>query len=126
MSVERTDVSPTVMLPSVDVVIATHNRPELLRAALDAALAQTYSGRISCVVVFDRSSPDYALECDTPARSVRVVRNTRTAGLAGARNTGIAAGSGDFVAFCDDDRQADPAHAAIPGADLRHRDHRRL
>lgn len=92
-------------LPLVDVVIATHNRPQLLRAALDAALAQSYRGRIAVTVVFDRSEPDHSLELQTADRSVRVITNQRTAGLAGARNSGIQAGSGDLVAFCDDDDQ---------------------
>jgi glycosyltransferase involved in cell wall biosynthesis len=90
-------------LPVVDVVIATHNRPQLLRAALDAALTQTYRGRIACTVVFDRSEPDQSLELQTADRSVRVITNQRSAGLAGARNSGIDTGAGDFVAFCDDD-----------------------
>jgi glycosyltransferase involved in cell wall biosynthesis len=34
---------------------------------------------------------------------VRVLTNTRAAGLAGARNTGMLAANGDLVAFCDDD-----------------------
>lgn len=91
-------------LPGVDVVIATHNRPELLRASLDAVLAQTYQGRITCYLVFDQSEPDFSLAQDTGDRRVVITANTeRTPGLAGARNTGILAGSGDFVAFCDDD-----------------------
>jgi glycosyltransferase involved in cell wall biosynthesis len=90
-------------LPAVDVIIATHNRPQLLREALDAALAQTYRGRIAVTIVFDRSEPDHSLERQTADRSVRVITNRRSAGLAGARNSGIEAGSGDLVAFCDDD-----------------------
>jgi glycosyltransferase involved in cell wall biosynthesis len=90
-------------LPVVDVVIATHNRPQLLRAALDAALAQTYRGRLAITVVFDQSEPEHSLELQTADRSVRVITNQRSAGLAGARNSGIEAGTGDLVAFCDDD-----------------------
>lgn len=91
-------------LPAVDVVIATHNRPELLRVALDAVLAQTYAGRITCYLVFDQSKPDFSLARETADRRVVVIANTeRTPGLAGARNTGILAGDGAYVAFCDDD-----------------------
>ena len=36
-------------------------------------------------------------------RPVRVLSNTRSAGLAGTRNTGILSLETDFVAFCDDD-----------------------
>jgi glycosyltransferase involved in cell wall biosynthesis len=41
------------MTPRVDVVIATHNRPELLRVALDAVLGQTYAGEVRVTLVFD-------------------------------------------------------------------------
>lgn len=89
--------------PAIDVVIATHNRPELLRSALAAVVEQTYPGKINTIVVFDRAEPDNGLVASTPGRSVDVITNTRTPGLAGARNSGIEAGSGDVVAFCDDD-----------------------
>ncbi|GAA4906544.1 glycosyl transferase family 2 [Stackebrandtia albiflava] len=88
--------------PSIGVVIPTHDRPDLMRAALDSVLAQRYPGRMSVIVVFDRAKPDTSLECDGD-RPVRVSKNRRTPGLAGARNTGIDAVDTDLVAFCDDD-----------------------
>jgi glycosyltransferase involved in cell wall biosynthesis len=97
------EATETMPYPDVDVVIATHNRPELLRVALSAVLEQTYPGHIHAHLVFDRSEPDLSLVSSTPKRSVRVVTNTRTPGLAGARNTGILDGEAPFVAFCDDD-----------------------
>jgi glycosyltransferase involved in cell wall biosynthesis len=89
--------------PLVSVVVPTHDRPTLLRRALDAVLAQQYAGGIEVIVVFDRSSPETCLEQGRPGRVVRVLANTRTPGLAGSRNTGILAAGGDLVAFCDDD-----------------------
>ncbi len=89
--------------PDVDVVIATHDRPVLVREALAAVLDQDYPGTIRCTVVFDRSEPDPDLEFSGPGREVRVVANGRSPGLAGARNTGVLAGQGELVAFCDDD-----------------------
>ncbi|CAN5642936.1 hypothetical protein BH11ACT8_BH11ACT8_16230 [soil metagenome] len=89
--------------PAVDVVIATHNRPALVREAIAAVGAQTYDGPIHCHVVHDRTDPDESLTRDDPLRSVRVLRNTATPGLAGSRNTGLRAGAAPFVAFCDDD-----------------------
>lgn len=94
---------PTIDVPSIDVVIATHWRPELLRRAIDGVTSQTYPGVIRCLVVFDQSSPDRSLVRAGPHRPVEVLTNTRTPGLAGARNSGILAGEGDLVAFCDDD-----------------------
>jgi glycosyltransferase involved in cell wall biosynthesis len=90
-------------LVTVDVVIATHNRPELLRKAVDAVVGQTYPGHVTCVVVFDQAEPDASLALEQPARTVIVVPNSRTVGLAGARNTGVAAGRSQMIGFCDDD-----------------------
>lgn len=91
------------MTTTIDVVIATHHRPELLRRAIAGVLEQTTSCAITCHVVFDLSDPDLSLASERPGRSVRVLRNNRRPGLAGARNTGITAGTGTHVAFCDDD-----------------------
>ncbi|MDN4161712.1 glycosyltransferase family A protein [Nocardioides abyssi] len=90
-------------LPAVDVVIATHDRPELVRTAIDAVMAQDYPGVLRCLVVHDRCEPDPTLVREGRRRRVEVLTNTRTPGLAGSRNTGILAGDGDLVAFCDDD-----------------------
>ncbi|MEH1016820.1 glycosyltransferase family 2 protein [Micromonospora sp. CPCC 206060] len=105
-------------LPSVTAVVPTRDRPELLRAALDAILSQEYAGRVDVVVVYDQSTPDMLLEMDTPERGVRVITNTRTPGLAGARNSGILAATGDLVAFCDDDDEWLPGKLAAQVAAL--------
>jgi glycosyltransferase involved in cell wall biosynthesis len=89
--------------PSVSVIIATRDRPRLLAKAIEAVLGQEYPGPIECVVVFDQAEPDVALDRTTPRRTVAVVANDRTPGLAGARNAGAAASSGELLAFCDDD-----------------------
>ncbi|HSV40637.1 MAG TPA: glycosyltransferase family 2 protein [Nocardioidaceae bacterium] len=89
--------------PLVSVVIATRDRPEMVREAISAVLQQDYLGFIEVVVVFDQSEPDLTLEQTAHRRSVRVIRNTHSVGLAGGRNSGIEATTGAYVAFCDDD-----------------------
>lgn len=74
-----------------------------MRRAVDAVLTQDYEGFIEVVVVFDKSEPDMSLEMEEDNRRIRVISNQRSPGLAGARNTGIAATSSAYVAFCDDD-----------------------
>ena len=86
--------------PSVGVVLPTHVRPQLLRAALSSVLAQDYPGDIRAVVVHDRSEPDQQL---ADGDRVRVLPNIRTPGLAGARNSGVDALDTELIAFCDDD-----------------------
>lgn len=94
---------PGQVRPRVTAVVATRDRVELLRRAVASIVSQRYDGDVECLVVFDRSEP-IDLRIQPPAgRSVRVLRNARTPGLAGARNTGICDATGDFVAFCDDD-----------------------
>ncbi|WP_433392762.1 glycosyltransferase family 2 protein [Micromonospora sp. KLBMP9576] len=90
--------------PSVSAVVPTRDRPELLRAAVRAILDQDHPGPIEVVVVYDQSEPDLSLAgLSRPDRLVRVIRNERAPGLAGARNCGILAATGELVAFCDDD-----------------------
>jgi len=104
--------APPGTLPRVSVVIATRDRPELLRKAVDAVLGQDYDGEIEVVLVFDQSEPDRSLEREDARRRVRVVSNDRTPGLAGARNSGAAVASGELLAFCDDDDEWLPGKLA--------------
>lgn len=89
--------------PTIATVVATRDRPELLRQTLKAIDAQDYPGSITTVVVFDQTEPDSSLAVSGTTRDVVVVANTRKAGLQGARNTGLLASKSDLVAFCDDD-----------------------
>ena len=89
----------------VSVVIATRDRDETLRRALDGVWAQSYQGPLQVVVVFDRSEPGSGLP--SPRRPgvqrLEVRTNQLTAGVAGARNTGLATVRYPYVATCDDD-----------------------
>lgn len=91
------------MLPTVATVVATRDRPELLRETLAAITAQDYEGTITTIVVFDQTEPDPSLAVQGTNRPIIVVPNARVQGLQGARNTGIEASASDLVAFCDDD-----------------------
>lgn len=92
------------MTASVSVVVPTRNRPELVRATIASILEQEYAGDIDVIVVYDQSEPDPSLERDDgPSRRVRTITNSRTPGLAGGRNSGVLASTGEYVAFCDDD-----------------------
>jgi glycosyltransferase involved in cell wall biosynthesis len=94
--------SPT-QLPTVSVVIATRDRPELLLRAVRSVFDQAYAGDIELVLVFDQSEPSRPAVEERPGRLLRMLTNERHPGLAGARNTGVLAAEGELVAFCDDD-----------------------
>jgi len=89
--------------PGVSVVIATRDRPELLRRAVESAVDQEYPGPVEVLAVFDQSEPSQDLASSDYRRSVTVLRNARRPGLPGARNTGLIAARSPLVAFCDDD-----------------------
>lgn len=101
---------------AVSVVIATRDRPELLRRAIDAVIGQELAADLEIVVVFDRSEPDRSLETDDVvdghARRIVVITNDRAPGLAGARNSGVAKASSPWIAFCDDDDEWLPGKLA--------------
>lgn len=91
------------MPQSVATIVATRDRPEMLRETLAAINAQDYEGVITTIVIFDVTEPDYSLVVEGGNRPVVVVPNSRVQGLQGARNTGMGASESDLVAFCDDD-----------------------
>ena len=92
-------------LPAVTVVVPTHERPALLRRAVASVLQQDYAGEIEVIVVFDACDPDLPDLDPPPSRTLRGISNSRTRGLAGARNSGILAAVHELVAFLDDDDQ---------------------
>lgn len=88
----------------VSVVVPTRDRPQLLAEAIDSILRQDWPGEIEVIVVVDRTDSVVPVVPEPgPDRTIRVMRNRRTPGLGGSRNTGILAATGDWVAFCDDD-----------------------
>ena len=89
-------------MPLVSVVVPSHNRARLLRRTLQSILAQQI-GDLEVVVVDDGSADDTRAVALAADPRVVVVRNQEPAGVSVARNRGIAAASGEWIAFCDDD-----------------------
>lgn len=89
--------------PGVSVVVPTRQRPHLLLRALRSIRDQRYLGEVEMLVVFDQETPLVPELTLTGNRSLRVLTNYRTPGLAGARNSGILAAGSELVAHCDDD-----------------------
>jgi glycosyltransferase involved in cell wall biosynthesis len=89
------------MAPLVSVIIPTYNRAGLVRQALASVKAQTY--RDFEIVVVDDGGTDGTYEALAADQELRVQRHPRRRGVAAARNTGVAAARGEWLAFLDSD-----------------------
>lgn len=89
------------------VVICAYTlaRWELLRASIESVLSQTVAP-VDLVVVSDHNNELYRRVRSTYP-GVRVIESHNTAGLSGARNSGVAAATCEVVAFLDDDAAAE-------------------
>jgi glycosyltransferase involved in cell wall biosynthesis len=90
-------------MPAVSVILPTLTRLDFLRRAIESVLAQTYED-FEIVVVVDGPSPDVAAFVSShPDRRLRLVQRERNGGVAAARNSGLEAAHGRYVALLDDD-----------------------
>ena len=103
------DASPS----TVSVVIPTHNRATLLRRAIDSVLNQTWED-IEILVIDDASTDttESVIEDYNDSR-ITYLRHEENRGGSAARNTGIEAATGRFVAFLDDDDEWKPGKLTV-------------
>jgi len=96
-------VNEAVELPKVSVVVCTHNGAATLAECLGGLFRLDYPDYE--VIVVDDGSTDASAEiaADYPVRLIR----TENHGLSAARNEGLAATTGDIVAYIDDDAVPD-------------------
>ena len=85
----------------VSVIIPTHNRLSRLPVAVDSVLEQTYSAH-ELIVVDDGSTDGTAQWLARERPSVTVIRQDNK-GVSHARNRGIEAASGNWIALLDSD-----------------------
>jgi len=99
--------------PTFSVVVPTHNRAATVARALRSVAAQ------SCddfeVIVVDDGSSDASAAFLATLRQPRytVFRNEHCQGVAAARNRGVAAASGEWIVFLDDDDELRPEALAL-------------
>lgn len=87
----------------VSVIVPTYNRAEDLPDTVDSVLAQTHE-ELELLVVDDASTDDtrsVVESYDDPR--VEYIRHEENRGGSAARNTGIEASEGEYVAFLDSD-----------------------
>ena len=86
----------------VTAIITTHNRLDLLKRAIDSVFAQTYSN-IELIVVDDASTDSTSEYCTQQPLHYIFIPKEESKGGNYARNQGIRAAKGKYVAFLDDD-----------------------
>ena len=108
--------------PVVSVIIPTHNRASMLREALNSVFAQEGRGELFelDVIVIDDASSDETGDIVREFPPVKYLRLDVNRGPSIARNAGIRASTGRYVAFLDDDDIWLPAHLKIQVPILEH------
>lgn len=90
-------------MPKVSIITPTYNRHDLLKRAIQSVLAQTYEDWEMIIVddCPDMSAEDIVRQFGDPR--LIYIKHEKNKGGAAARNTGIKASAGQFIAFIDDD-----------------------
>ena len=98
----------------VSVIIPTYKRTDALKAALESILKQTYEN-LEIIVVDDngvdskeQKAVEVIIEQYKENPKIRYVKNEKNMGGAAARNVGIEASKGEYIAFLDDDDEYYP------------------
>ena len=104
-------VATGARLPSVSVVVCSHDRLHYVRACMES-LARQSVGRdgFEIVLVDSGSPPSVAAEMKRIAEQTPNSRLVRldVSGVSLARNEGARAAGGDYIAYIDDDAMAEP------------------
>lgn len=92
------------MKPLISVIIPVYNVSKYLKQCMDSILNQTYKN-LEIILVNDGSTDNSLELCEDYQRlDARIVLiSQENKGLAGARNTGIAAATGTYLMFVDSD-----------------------
>ena len=96
-------------MPAISVIIPVYRVERYLDACVSSVLAQTF-GDFEIILVDDGSPDGCPALCDAWVRKdprIRVIHR-ENGGLSAARNTGIEAAKGQFLAFVDSDDLLEP------------------
>lgn len=95
----------SITLPLITVVMPNYNGHRFVEQAIDSVIAQTYSNFE--LIVVDDCSTDNSLQLIQKKASldnrIKILALKKNAGVANARNVGIAAAKGKYIAFLDND-----------------------
>lgn len=90
------------------VIICTYNGQERVLEAIESIKKLDYPKRDYEIIVVDDNSSDKTRELVKKYKSVRLLKHDENLGVAAARNTGLQAAKGKWIAYLDDDCIAEP------------------
>lgn len=96
------DLAVLTPMSDISVIIPYYNREQTIDDAVQSVLAQTLKP-LEIIIVNDCSREASRRRLDRYADTCKIIDLTRNVGLAGARNAGIHAARGRFIALLDDD-----------------------
>lgn len=102
--IHNTTEIPKNTLPVISIIVPIYNVAKYLREALESIKTQTFENW-ECIIVNDGStdgSEEIALEFVNADNRFRII-NQENSGVSKARNTGLEASRGKFIAFVDAD-----------------------
>ncbi len=101
-------------MPKVSVIIPVWNAMDTAPRAIASVFAQTYTD-YEVIVVHDGSTDETPAMLARFGDRIRVIRQSNS-GASKARNTGVSASSGEYLAFLDDDDEwmADKLALSVP------------
>lgn len=108
------------MSPIVSVIIPAYNRSSTISRSIESALAQTFHDFE--VIIVDDGSTDQTCEVvrNFGDERIRLVCHDRNLGAAAARNTGMKAATGKYIAWLDSDDEWLPEKLKIQLDALEH------
>lgn len=94
------------MNPRFSIIVPLYNKAPYVRKALESIMAQTFTD-FELIVVDDGSTDNSAAICEEYLKNIKHqtsrIIHQQNAGVASARNNGVKASKGDYVAFLDAD-----------------------
>ncbi|MCP4448798.1 MAG: glycosyltransferase family 2 protein [Myxococcales bacterium] len=105
--------------PRISVVMTAYNHSQYIPEAIESILTQD-AEQMEFIIVDDGSEEDIAGVVPPYKERVHLIHQ-RNAGLGAARNTGLWASRGEYVAFCDSDDIQRPLRLSAHASPLCHR-----
>lgn len=101
-------------MTSISIVISVYNVEQFIAACLNSIIEQTYTGPMECLIIDDCGNDDSMRIAEEIVNSYNgginfyILHHEHNRGLSAARNTGMAAATGDYICFVDSDDELPP------------------